>query len=123
MRGPETESGATLELTVDLGAGRLRRRQTWLLLALTIGAVWFWAGAVGSTAILVAVAAWRLGRRPLPPGPQLLQLDARAVRTARMDRWRVLIPAGNHTQEIFRDELSNADWAALRRYIKTRGAA
>jgi hypothetical protein len=121
---PAVDPGAWAprSLTVARCSGRLRRRQYLLLLALAGCAGWLWIAAIGTVAIPIVVAAglWARGRpgRSNDPSLPLLRLHEDAVRGARMDSWRVLIRSRDGCEEIFRDELNAADWAALRRWVK-----
>jgi hypothetical protein len=98
-------------VAVKLYVGRLRKTYYWVLSLLAMYGGWIWFGSSG----VALVGLWSYVHYPHMI-PSHLLVDLAELRSARLElqriclrypRWRVV--------EVFRDEVSVEQWAALRR--------
>lgn len=98
-------------MQISIEAGRLRRLEWLLHLAVGMAGGWIWFGNAGAALLGLWVFGWR------PAGSMLVTLPVR-VRRVKLSRFALTVYSGCHSARIFRDELQEEEFARLRRTLK-----
>lgn len=111
-------SASANRIAVELRCGRLRRLHALALLFLAVTAGWFWWGNSGAG--LLGLWVWSGHWRDWRGGVRTLTVNRHELRGVRLSPLRVLcIGRCFRGSEIFADELAPAEFAAVRRLLKS----
>lgn len=103
-----------MKLVVEIRYGWRRKAEAALIIACAFVAGWLWLGNAGA----VVLGLWSRQFWPCPHGERL-SIDPLGVRWARIRRWRIAYAEGLHVQAIFRGEISDHEYAAVCRLLKS----
>jgi len=101
-------------MVVDLQYGWRRRLEAGLIICAAFLAGWLLVGNAGAALL----GLWSTRFWPRTEGERL-EIDPDLIRWGRLHHWRIAYAQGFGVQSIFRGEVSDSDYAAVCRLLKT----
>ena len=101
-------------MVVDLRYGWRRKLEMGLIIVVAFSAGWLMFGNAGAALL----GLWSLQFWPRTDVVRVL-IDPDLIRWGRLQRWRIAYAEGFHVQAIYRGEISDSDYAAVCRLLKS----